>query len=420
MIKTASRLTIALIATLSAGTAFAQTEIVVDYAFGSRSKVYENIANAFMAANPDVTVKLRVPAKNYEEGHETIVRQSMVNQLPDVHFSSYNQYPDLVKRGLAVNLAALNKDQPDFETQGYLPASINLVRVDGEIYGLPFLTGTPILIANGELVRRAGGDCANLPKTWDEYVDLAGRIHALDNQIWGGMITTNDDWQFQALVYSAGGKILSEDGKDIGFDNEVGLKVMQSIDAFVKASGMQQQTYTSAPQSFAAGRVAMFVNAAEYLAMLSGQVPAGFEFCTGPFPAIDPAKSLGTPVGGAAAVVFSKDEARQKAAFAFIKFATGPEGQAFLVDGKGYAPVHKDAYEIASVKTFFAANPLRQPDLDQVAKGMPWVVFPGDNSVKIVRTIRDNVDRLLAGNATPEQALKDMTTQVRDLMPASN
>jgi multiple sugar transport system substrate-binding protein len=421
MPSTSLKLITALAFTLSTGpaSAFAKTEIVVDYAFGGRTKVYQGIADAFMAEHPDVTIKLRVPSNSYEEGQEAIIRQSMVNQLPDVHFSSYNQYPDLVKRGLVVNLSKLNDGQPAFEAQGYIPAAMNLVKVDGNVYGLPFLTGTPILIANGELVRKAGGDCKNLPTDWKGYTDLAARIHALDPQIWGGMITTNDDWQFQSLVYSAGGDILTKDGKDIAFDNESGLKVMQAIDAFVKASGMQQQTYTSAPQSFAAGRVGMFVNAAEYLSLLSGQVGKGFEFCTGVFPAIDPEKSRGTPVGGAAAVILSKDAEKQKIAFDFIRFATGPKGQAILVDGKGYPPVNSAAYEIPSVKAFFEKNPLRAPDVAQVSEGMPWVVFPGDNSVKIVRTIRDNVDRLLQQNVTPEQALKDMTTEVRALMPAT-
>lgn len=397
--------------------AAAQTELSVDYAFGSRTKVYQAIADAFMAKHPETRIVFRVPSANYEEGHEAIVRQALVNQLPDVHFESLNQFPDLVERKLAVDLAPFVGDRASAEQQGYIPALLDLVTQDGRLYGLPFLTGSPIVIANGELVRRAGGDCAHLPKTWDDYAALAEKIHALDPSLMGGMVATNDDWQFQALVDSAGGHILTSDGKDIAFDGPEGQRAMAALDRFAKASGMVTMSYTSASQPFAAGRVGLWINAAEYLNLLQTQVAKGFEFCTGTFPAVDPQHARGTPIGGAAAVILTTDPAKQKAAFDFISFATGAEGQALLVAGKGYPPVNKRAYDIASVQEFFRANPLRQPDIAQVEHGLPWVVFPGQNSVKIVRVIRDNVNRILQQSATPEQALTDMAREARALLP---
>ena len=64
-----------------------------------------------------------------------------------------------------------------------------------------------------------------------------------------------------------------------------------------------------------------------------------------------------------------------------------------------------------------AGRLVHQPDVDQLPKAVSWVVFPGQNSVKIVRVIRDNVDRVLQQTATPDQALKDMAQQVRQLLP---
>jgi multiple sugar transport system substrate-binding protein len=408
---------VGLAATLFTGPAFALTEVVVDYAIGSRTPVYEAIARSFMAEHPDIKITFRLPSTNYEEGHEGIVRQSMVNQLPDVHFSSYNQYAALVDRGLAVDLGPLMADLPSYKEQGFFDSAMNLVTIRGKVYGLPFLSGTTIILANGDLVRRAGGSCKALPKTWDEFTDLAARIRALDPTYTGGTIASNDDWLFQAVIYSAGGKMLTNDGRDVAFDGAEGKKAMLAVDRFAKASGMANTPFTSTAQSFAAGRVGMWIYAGELISRLQPQMPPGTEFCTGTFPAIDPQRSLGAPTGGAAAVIMTKDAQKQKAAFEFIRFATGAKGQAILVEQKGYPPINARAFDIPSVKTFFETHPERQPDLEQVKVGMPWAVFPGDNSVRIVRVIRDNFDRVLLQTSTPELALENMAKQVRALLP---
>jgi multiple sugar transport system substrate-binding protein len=410
--------TLGLATALMSGTALADTSLVVDYSIGSRTPMYEAIAKAFTEKHPDVKVTFRVPGANYEEGHEAIVRQSMVNQLPDVHFSSFNQYPDLVARGLAVDLAKLNEGQPSFKEQGYLDSAINLVTVDGKVHGLPFLTGTTIILANGDLVRKAGGDCGNLPKTWDAFTDLAAKIHEMDATVTGGTIASNDDWLFQAVMYSAGSRMLAEDGKDIAFDGPEGQRAMEAVDRFAKVSGMANTPFSATAQSFAAGKVGMWVYAGELINRLQPQMPEGTEFCTGTFPVIDEAKALGAPVGGATAVILTQDEEKQKAAFEFIRFATGPEGQAILVEQRGYPPVNEKAFENPAVKQFFEEHVERQADLKQVQTGMPWVVFPGDNSVRIVRTIRDQFDRVLMQTATPDVVLQDMARDVRALMPA--
>lgn len=415
-----SRLTSLMLATAwaLAGPA-AAAELAVSFSYGHRGSMHQCISDAFEKAHPDISVTHRAPGQNYQDGHETLVRQSIVDQLPDVHFPGLSRFNEVVDRGIAVDLTPFLEGEPGLEDQGYIPALVKLTTVDGALYGLPHLVGTPIAIYNADLVRRAGGDPENLPGSWAEFVDLTARINALDPQIIGGLMHALDDWIFQALVYSAGGRILTEDRTDVAFDGPEGQRAMEALDRFAKESGTLYMPSDAALQQFATGKVGVILHAAGRVKGIAEQAGDRFALATSRFPAVDPEASLGMPIGGAAAVVATQDPEKQRAAWEYVKLATGPVGQACVVAGEGYPPVNTRAFEIDSVRRFFEENPLRRPDVEQMETAQPWVAFPGENGVKIVRVIADNVQRILQQEAGPDEALAAMAEQVRKLLPTS-
>ncbi|EFH33345.1 sugar ABC transporter periplasmic sugar-binding protein [Brucella abortus bv. 5 str. B3196] len=65
---------------------------------------------------------------------------------------------------------------------------------------------------NADLLKAAGGDPDNPPTTWDEVIELGGKIKALGNGNEGiDFRWQGDDWMFSALLFGAGGTILTED-----------------------------------------------------------------------------------------------------------------------------------------------------------------------------------------------------------------
>ena len=48
---------------------------------------------------------------------------------------------------------------------------------------------------------------------------------------------------------------------------------------------------------------------------------------------------------------------------------------------------------------------------------VPWYAFPGANSVRVTEVMVNNMARVVEGDATPEQALGDMASEVRRLLP---
>ena len=86
---------------LAATGAHAQTEIRVHYAIPTIwADTQEALAEAFMAANPDIEVVFDGPAESYAEGVQRLLRESVAGTLPDVAYLGLNRWRILEARGL--------------------------------------------------------------------------------------------------------------------------------------------------------------------------------------------------------------------------------------------------------------------------------------------------------------------------------
>ena len=124
------------------------------------------------------------------------------------------------------------------------------------------------------------------------------------------------------------------------------------------------------------------------------------------------------PTGGNAAVMLTRDAARQAAAWRFIAFATGPRGQTLMTQGTGYVPSNTIApNDDRYLGAFYRENPLFRPAMEQMPISQPWYAFPGTNGVRITEAIVDNLARIVEQRATPEVVLAEMAQAVKRLLP---
>src|SRR5438046_3587260 len=160
-----------------------QVTLDVLYAFPAFAKFHEPIAQEFMKLHPDIKIAFRAPAPTYDDGHQTMMRQAVTNQLPDVYYSGFHLLSELAgtlaKRNQIVDLdPLLAADGTDFRQKNYSDRIVALGRVDGKLYGLPFNASSPIMYYNVELVKKAGGDPEKMTDNWDAVMALAGKTKA--------------------------------------------------------------------------------------------------------------------------------------------------------------------------------------------------------------------------------------------------
>ena len=226
-----------------------------------------------------------------------------------------------------------------------------------------------------------------------------------------------DDWMFSALLFGHGGKMLTDDERDVAFNGPEGLAALRLLDRMVKEGGMPNYAGTADLQAFAARKLGMMFRTTAQVRQVSASVGRNFELRTMLLPVIDPVKGR-LPTGGAGVMVTTKDPAKQAAAWRFAQFATSPEGTTQMVKGTGYVPTNRIAIDDPKyLGNFYRENPLFQPSTRQVQLMVPWYSFPGQNSVRVTQAMVDNLARIAEQKATPEQVLADMANEVRRLLP---
>lgn len=404
---------------LAAMPARAETEIVVHYPMpGFFKSVMDTISAEYMRQKPDVKITFTAPSPTYEEGLQLMLRQANSPQMPDVSFIGLNRLRVLAERDVGVDLAPLVARDGGLREQGFSDNLLALARTGGKQMGLAFATSNPIFYYNADLVRRAGGDPDRMPTDWDGVLALAAKIDALgDGTVGMGYRWMGDDWMFSALLFGNGGTMLSADEKSVAFDGKEGLAALRLIDRMVKVGKMPALTSDAMIQSFQAGRMGMFFWTTGGLRSIIGGVGDKFTLRTTTMPVIDPNRGK-LPTGGNAAVMFTKDPAKQAAVYDFIKFAAGPYGQTVVVPGTGYVPTNDLApRDDRYLKGFYEKNPLFRAGLAQMDLMIPWYAFPGTNGVRVTQTMVDSIARLVEQRITPEDALRDMSSEVKRLLP---
>ena len=399
-----------------------KTTLDVLYAQPGFAKYHEPIAQAFMKTHPNVEIKFRAPAKDYDEGHQTMLRAAVTNQLPDIYLPGFHLMGELAgtleKRGQIVDLGPMLSAEPSaWRNANYTDSVIKLGQVNGKQYGLAVNASLPIMYFNTELVKKAGGDPARMPDTWDGVIALAGKIAqtspgvsgmAYDVHVWP------DTWLFQGIIDQAGGRMLDDTSTKIAFDNDIGRKVMRDLRRFVTDGKMSILDFEASRQQFIAGQTGIFFDTPARMRLITDGVGSRFAIGTAVFPLDDKAKG-GIPTGGCAIIMTTKDAAKQKAAWEYAKFITGPEAQQIIVEITGYLPLNKRASGPDFLGPFYEKNPNFRTVSLQVDRALPWQGYPGD-TVRIWRMQRDIINEVMRGQTAPDAGLAKMVGETRTMM----
>lgn len=414
-------------APLLTSNALAAEPVTLDvlYAFPAFAKFHEPIAEEFMKRQSDIKVQFRAPAASYDEGHQTMLRQAVTNQLPDVYYSGYHLLAELVRTLVKRNQITevgplLDKEDAAWRKANYADSVLALGKVDGRTYGLAFNASLPIIYYNEQLVRAAGGDPDKMPDTWDGMIALATQIKAKGSDVAGigyNIHDWPDDWLFRSMILQAGGSMLDKSEAASGVGGAVGLKTMRNLRKLVTDAGMPLIDWDQSRQQFIAGKIGIFADTPARLRQVTDLIGDKFKLRTCVFP-IDDKANGGLPTGGNAAIITAKEAAKQKAAWEFLKFVSGPDAQKIVVETTGYMPTNLRASAPDLLGKFYEQNPNFRTVSLESGRAKPWQGYPGGNSVRIWRVQRDIINSVMRGNETPEAGLDRIVKESNALMKA--
>lgn len=414
---------IVLAGTLATSSARAAEPVKLDvlYAFPAFARFHEPIAAEFMKLHPDIKIEFRAPAPTYDDGHQTMLRQAVTNQLPDVYYSGFHLLSELVttlaKRNQVIDLGPLLAADKAFRDKNYSDRIVALGRVDGKLYGLPFNASTPIMYYNAELVKQAGGDPDRMPDNWEAVMALAARIKTTGTDVAGVAYNVHDwpdVWLYHAMITQAGGTVVDGSRVPLG-GPDIGVKALQTFRRFVTEGGMPMIDWDQSRQQFIAGKIGIFFDTPARLRQVSDLIGNKFTLRTAIFPIDNKAKG-GLPTGGNAAIITTRDPAKQKAAWEFLKFVTGPDAQKIVVETTGYLPTNLRATGPEFLGPFYDKNPNFRTVSLQMDRSVPWQGYPGGNSVRIWRAQREIITGVMRGEIDPKAGYQRLLKETTALM----
>ena len=153
-------------------------------------------------------------------------------KYPDVVFQFGPNVANLARSPKAVDLTeAVAADGWDWED--FFPPARDAVTIDGKVRAVPALIDSMAVIYNKKLFRQAGIDPPQPGWTWDDFRATAAKLtDAGAGQFGTGWPGTGDEdttWRIWPMVWSAGGDVLSEDGKSVGYGGEPGQRSLDVV-----------------------------------------------------------------------------------------------------------------------------------------------------------------------------------------------
>ncbi|ATU95238.1 ABC transporter substrate-binding protein [Phyllobacterium zundukense] len=376
-------------------------------------KPMEEIVKGFEAAHPGTTIHLS-DVKGYADMTQLMLRAAITGGVPDVAFQGTSFLQVFVDRGLAVPLDDFINSESDWKNFGYSNSITKIGQVNGKTYGIPFAISIPTVYFNGDLVKAAGGDPQNLPKTWDGILELAKKIQAPSGGIYFDYAPTGN-WTFLSLIQAAGGGMMTPDMKKIAFNGREGMDALKLLKAIGEA-GMKDMSRDQAKQAFAAGSIGIFVTSSSDITSYTEQAAGRFPLIVSQFPV--PSENGTLPAGGNAIMIHTKNASKQKLAWEFIKYATNPESQTAMVKAASYIPVNERAVQDAELLgNYYRDNPNLRIPVSQLAQLSGFFSFPGENSTKITKAIKDQLQAVITLKRSPEDAMLQMASEVEALLP---
>lgn len=315
-------------------TGLAAEKVVIEVSQGNWEKpALDSLIPKFEAENPDIKIQPAYFAWN--GALEMMTTRLEGGKGPDVLGIMVYWIPPFVKKGWLLDLTKAGyTSQVDIDD--YYKSQIDAVTLEGGLYGLPYRNIQGALIYNTEMYEEAG--YKEPPKTWDEFLDCMKKI-TIPDQRWGyGMQAMHAPmWalEFLPFLYTAGGRIISEDKKSAAVNSPEGVATLEWVTDLYKKWHVVPPTLLNDELEtlygyWTAKRISTFWHTSHSVSRVLKEYP---EFPVGTMPW--PAQKAGDPYPGVSYSDFSvysinAATKHQAEAWKVVEFLQRPENQAIL------------------------------------------------------------------------------------------
>lgn len=323
-----------------------------------------------------------------------------------------------VSAGRAVDLGPLISSN-GFDQAQMVSSLMDLCKVDGKQYAMPYSISTCILVYNAEAFAKAGLDPNKPPTTFSEVRGYAQQLVASKATKYGATFANDQsgNFCFQNFLYSNDGKMATPDGMTPAFNEAPGVDVLQFWSELFKDGLGQTMTYKELESAFGRGDLGMmFTSSAKIVGLAKASKPGVLRTAVMPIPDGGTRRCI---AGLASLVLLDQDPQRQKKAFDVVSKLVSPAAITTLVKSTGLSSVNQVATNDTQYLGGFFSDPLYAPGNRQVTQVINQFAFPGSQDKQITETLQQEIVLALRGGKSPRQALDDAAQQASGFLKES-
>jgi multiple sugar transport system substrate-binding protein len=378
-------------------------------------------ANAMKAAaarwnkdHPTTKVTLQFNGGNDGALQKTVAGFTAGN-YPDVAYEFGSSAAQLARQPKLVDLT---QKVNTVDWNDFYPAERTASTVQGKVVGVPALVDNLSLVYNKALFSRAGVAEPTNDWTWQQFRDAARKLSDPASKTYGWAYANDGSedtvWRFLAMLWQAGGDLLSGDGKHPAFDSPAGLAALQQLhDMAVTDRSVYLDNGNGAYMNlFNSGKLAMLWTGPWDLSTINADVGYGVAYLPGYH------GNHETISGPDVYMLFDHSSGRSDTAWKFVSWLTSAKEHLQFAIATGDLPLRKSETALPGYQTFLKKYPAEQTfvsNLDNVKHVRPNI----PEYAQVSTAIGQMVQSVLLGKASPAAALKSGSAQAATALAGS-
>jgi len=273
----------------------------------------------------------------------------------------------------------------------------------GQRYGVPVNAGLGCMCYNLELFEKGGLDPGKLPETWDDLVAAAKKMtNEAEGQF--GLVLSNQPGfesaqMYYAYLLTAGGELITADGKSIAFNSEAGLETLTFLADNTnkhKISPYKAYTDIKAISEYGTRKIGALML---YPVLTANILATKIRSAT----KVVPRKVRHAAHFAGNYWALSTASKNKEAAAKFLQWWAQPAISGRWAGESGGLPNSQAAADHPDFKQFQAKNPLVQAYLDAIPVARPFPAVLGLPAV--IQIVSEMVEQAVIAGIPPKEAL---------------
>jgi multiple sugar transport system substrate-binding protein len=354
-------------------------------------------------ANPTMKVNVVFNGGNDSALQKTVAGFTAGN-YPDVAYEYGSSAAQLARQPKLIDLTK-TVASPDLNWSDFYPSEQQAATVNGKVVGVPALVDNLALVYNKKLFAAAGVGVPTVDWTWQDFRDAAKKLSnpASHTYGWAYVNDASEDtvWRYLAMLWQAGGDLLTPDNKAPAFNSAAGLAALQQLhDMAVTDKSVYLDTGNGNYLNlFNSGKIAMMWTGPWDLSSINKNVSYGVTV----LPGLNGDHQ--TISGPDLYMLFDHSSARSAAAVKFISWLTSAKIHLQFSIATGDLPLRKSETTLPDYQTFLKKYPAEQlfvDNLNNVKHIRPNIASYAEVSTAVGQMVQS----VLLGRSQPAAALK--------------